>query len=118
MARRLIRFFLVLCIGWQALASAGAGVVFAEVQHLGHALLHFKGVAHHHDAHDEGVHLDDSVASAVHVVLDTGVFAPALMPAPTAALAAVPRVRPAISADRVRLRVIPDGLERPPRSLA
>lgn len=97
MRRRLTTFFLMLCLGWQSLAYAGAEVLVSDGDELVHAMLHFEGEAHHHDHHDHhdhdgldlaadagdahgaGFHQDDSPASVNHVVDDACVFAPALL---------------------------------------
>jgi hypothetical protein len=80
-----------------------------------HELLHFHGVAHHHDEHGDGVHKDDSMASTVHFLADAAQFSPAL-PSPHGA---TPRVRvaerPLVAQLPARALWLPDGLDRPPK---
>ena len=110
--------FLILCMGWQSLAFAGCGALVAHEEQEQHELLHFQGVAHHHDDHAEDFHEDDSVASTLHALSDASQFSPALpslqacCPGLTDAdQASVERVHP-------RGQLLPDGLERPPKPMA
>lgn len=69
---------------WQSLAHAGITVVMADAHEHQHALMHFKGEAHHHDTHHDdddvdGVHEDSSLASAQHLASDASSYAPALL---------------------------------------
>ena len=75
---RLIKVFLILCMGWQSLAFAGFDALVAHANEEQHALLHFQGVAHHHDDHAEDFHEDDSIASTLHALSDASQFSPAL----------------------------------------
>ena len=70
MLKRLVTVFLILCMGWQSLAFAGFGALVAHEEHAQHELLHFQGVAHHHDDHADGFHEDNSTASTVHGLSD------------------------------------------------
>lgn len=118
MLRRLVIGFVMLCTGWQSLAHAGFAALTAHEDQQRHELLHFEGIAHHHDAHGEGIHEDDSVASVLHVLADASQFAPvlpcapALWPAVAAADRALTEHRPE------RPWLLPRGLDRPPKPLA
>jgi hypothetical protein len=79
MHRTLTAFLLMICLCWQAVACAGAGVLVAGSQEQSHARLLFEGVGHHHDAHDGGIHLDESADSVQHAMSDACVHAPALL---------------------------------------
>lgn len=119
MCRRLTTFFLMLCMCWQALAYAGSAVVMADAEEVAHAAMHFEGEAHHHDDHDSlddgGIHQDDSLASAQHLMDEACVFAPALIPVVHLSL---PSVQPDAPVATIAAAAPPpflDGLERPPR---
>lgn len=122
MFRRLVAIVLTLCMGWQSLAFAGAGVVLADADEQAHELLHFERAAHHHhddhDDHDHGVHQDDSDASVTHVVSDAGLFSPALMSLPVLAFLQPRPERPEAAALPAHPLPFLDGLERPPRPAA
>lgn len=118
MFRRLFAFVLTICLSWQSLAYAGAGVALAEAQEQLHELLHFEGVAHHHDDHDGGLHQDESTASFTHVAADAGLFAPALMSVPTLAFSKPMSDRPEATVMTAHPLPFLDGLERPPRPAA
>jgi hypothetical protein len=118
MTRRLLAFLLTLCLFWQSLAFAGAGVVVAEAQEHLHELLHFEGTAHHHDDHDGALHQDESSASETHVATDAGLHAPALMPLPMPAMPSLPSARPDEAVPQARPHPVLDGPERPPRLTA
>jgi hypothetical protein len=120
MRRGLTTFILMLCMCWQALAHAGIAVVLADHEEQEHALMHFEAQGHHHDDDGDanGVHEDQSLASAQHLASDCGVYAPVLMtwvdlrlpqlpPAMPAQIAAAPPPPPCLA-----------GPERPPKSLS
>ncbi len=119
MRRRLTTFLLMLCMCWQALAYAGSAVVLADADEVAHAAMHFEGEAHHHDdddgLEDGDIHQDDSLASALHLMDDACVFAPALIPVVHLPL---PRLQPDMPVASTATAAPPpflDGLERPPR---
>ncbi|MEH0168525.1 hypothetical protein [Roseateles microcysteis] len=120
MFRRLVAFILTLCMCWQSLAYAGAGVVMAQTDDHEHALMHFEGTSHHHDEHGgaDGWHQDESAASTGHLSADACVFPPALVFLPTIELQAPVSMQP----ESVLQAFLPlpflDGLERPPRLTA
>ena len=118
MARKLGTFFLVLCMGWQSLAFAGFGALVAHEEQEQHELLHFQGVAHHHDGHAEDFHEDNSTASTVHGLSDTCQFSSAL-PSPQCSLALLPGTYQ-LSLEHFfsRGQLLPDGLDRPPKPRA
>jgi hypothetical protein len=106
---------LVLCLCWQSLAQAGSNVALAGDSELAHAVMHFHGEAHHHDAHDGGIHQDDSAASTQHLLDDACLYAAALVPH-----VAQPHLPPATTARRAEMASpapcpFLGGLERPPR---
>ncbi len=115
---RLAKVFLILCMGWQSLAFAGFDALVAHANEEQHALLHFQGVAHHHDDHAEDFHEDDSIASTLHALSDASQFSPALPSPQTCCLGLTDADQP--SAERVlpRVQLPPDGLERPPKPMA
>ena len=109
---QLVKVFLIICMGWQSLAFAGVGALVAHANEEQHALLHFQGVAHHHDEHAEDFHEDDSVASTLHALSDASQFSQACGPGLNDAdHPSVERVPP-------RGQLLLDGLERPPKPIA
>jgi hypothetical protein len=118
MVRNIFKVLLILCMGWQSLAFAGFGAVVAHEEQAQHELLHFEGVAHHHDEHGDGFHEDDSLASTMHVLADSGQFAPAL-PAPQGDLPCLLGTNePFVDLLYARALWLPDGLDRPPKTSA
>ena len=107
--------FLILCMGWQSLAFAGFGALVAHEEQEQHELLHFQGVAHHHDEHAEDFHEDDSMASTEHALSDASQFSPAL-PSPQVSSPGLPGTDQ-LSVDLLlfRAQLLPDGLDRPPK---
>jgi len=115
MSRRLSTFFLMLCMCWQSLAYAGAGVLVAEGEALAHAVMHFEDHAHHHDGHGGALHQDESSDSMQHAMDDGCVCAPAL-------LADLVMLLPVVRPDAPMESLFSDpplpflrGLERPPK---
>lgn len=117
MRRRLTTFLLMLCMCWQSLAYAGAGVLVAEGEELVHAMLHFEGKAHHHDGHDGDFHQDESPASVQHAMNDACVFAPALLADVSLPLLSVCAAPPAEAHASEPPLPILSGPERPPKAL-
>lgn len=115
MLRRLTPFFLILCICWQSLAFAGAGLWVTEGEDAEHALLHFETAAHHHDEHNGDFHQDDSTASVKHALGDAGIFAPGLMPSFGPALHASTSAPPLMAVYIEPPPPLLQGLERPPK---
>ncbi len=116
--RQLVKVFLILCMGWQSLAFAGVGALVAHVNEEQHALLHFQGVAHHHDDHAEDFHEDDSIASTLHVLSDASQLSPALPSPQTSCLGLTNSNQPFVELVLPRGQLLPDGLERPPKPMA
>jgi hypothetical protein len=115
---QLLKVFLILCMSWQSLAFAGFDALVAHANEEQHALLHFQGVAHHHDDHAEDFHEDDSVASTLHALSDASQFSPAL-PSPQACCTGLTDAdQPSIERVLSRGQLLPDGLERPPKPMA
>lgn len=118
MFRRTVSLIVTLCLCWQALAFAGVGAVVAPSEDQRHALLHFEGVAHHHDGHGDGFHEDASPASLQHVAADAGQFSVALVSSPVLLMPWVPPQRPRSHGPLALAPPYLDGLERPPRPAA
>ena len=115
---RLIKVFLILCMGWQSLAFAGFDALVAHANEEQHALLHFQGVAHHHDDHAEDFHEDDSIASTLHALSDASQFSPALPSPQTCCLGLTDADQASVERVLPRVQLPPDGLERPPKPMA
>lgn len=119
MLARMVRFIittcLIICTGWQSLAFAGFAALVADEDRKQHELLHFEGVAHHHDAHGDHFHQDDSLASTIHVLSDAGQFAPVL-PSQQGSLPGMPgSEQPTADYLTSRALMMPNGLDRPPK---
>ena len=115
---QLVKVFLIICMGWQSLAFAGVGALVAHANEEQHALLHFQGVAHHHDDHAEDFHEDDSTASTLHALSDASQFSPAL-PSPQACCPGLSgAVQPSVEPGLSRAQLQPDRLDRPPKRMA
>jgi hypothetical protein len=115
MLRRFASTLLILCLSWQSLALAGLGALVAHEDQEQHELLHFQGVAHHHDEHGDGIHEDDSMASTMHVLADSAQFSPAL-PSPVGSVPCLSGAdQPFVVQLPARAFLLPDGLDRPPK---
>jgi hypothetical protein len=118
MLRNLVTVFLILCMGWQSLAFAGFGALMAHEEQKQHELLHFQGVAHHHDDHADDFHEDNSAASTVHVLCDASQFSSAL-PTPQSSTPVLPGTdQPSVDSPPSRGQLLPDELDRPPKPTA
>lgn len=116
MRRVLTVVLLLLSLGWQAFAFAGAAPGMQAGEDLGHALLHWTEEAHHH--HDDGsVTLDRSDESLEHVQFGAAGPGMALLNDPTwhpaATLAEPPRD---LASPEPPWPDLP-GLRKPPRAL-
>jgi hypothetical protein len=79
MGRSAVLLALVLAMLWQAVALARPGSTVNVLADLAHAALHWQQEAHHH--HDDGsFQLDDSPASAFHLLSDHLTATAALLP--------------------------------------
>jgi len=118
MLKSLVKVFLILCMGWQSLVFAGFGALVAHQEQEQHELLHFQGVAHHHDEHAEDFHEDKSTASTAHCLSDACQFSSAL-PTPHCSLPLLPGTYH-LSKERYfsRGQLLPDSLDRPPKPTA
>jgi hypothetical protein len=118
MLKSLVKVFLILCMGWQSLVFAGFGALVEHQEQEQHELLHFQGVAHHHDEHAEDFHEDKSTASTAHCLSDACQFSSAL-PTPQCSLPLLPGTYH-LSVDRYfsRGQLLPDSLDRPPKPTA
>lgn len=83
-----------------------------------HELLHFEGVAHHHDDHDDGVHEDESMASTMHVLADAIQFSPAVPSSLEPVLSLSGSDRPTMLRPHAHAWLFPKGLDRPPKHTA
>ena len=118
MLKQLVTAFLILCMGWQSLAFAGFDALVAHEEHEQHELLHFQGVAHHHDDHAEDFHEDNSTASTVHGLSDASQFSSAL-PTSQGSSPGLPGAdQPSVEHLLSRAQLLPGGLDRPPKPLA
>lgn len=118
MLSRLAALFLILCMGWQSLAFAGFGALVAHQDQEHHELLHFQGVAHHHDEHAEDFHEDNSMASAVHALSDASHFSPVL-PSPQGSSPGLTGAdQPSLERLLPKALLLPNGLDRPPKPAA
>lgn len=94
-------------------------MLVADDHEVGHALLHFEGNAHHHEGHDDDqddpIHEDASLASLMHIVVDDGVFSPAMLFTSSFTTLKLDPTRPTVISDLGYPSPFLDGLERPPR---
>jgi hypothetical protein len=105
-------------MGWQSLVFAGFGALVAHEEQEQHELLHFQGVAHHHDDHADDFHEDKSTASTAHCLFDACQYSSAL-PSPHCSLPVLLGTYH-LAAERYfsRGQLLPDGLDRPPKPSA
>lgn len=106
--------FMLVAILWQTVVMAIPGSTMNALADLGHAALHWQEESHHH--HEDGsYHLDDSVASAQHVLSD---HVSATVPLGVAVSLQFPPLGLAAPGG-LHDKVVPDptldGLLRPPR---
>ncbi|MDM4765402.1 DUF2946 family protein [Pelomonas sp. SE-A7] len=117
MLRRALALLLTVCLCWQSMAFAGVEVLVRQGQAQQHALMHFKGEAHHHHDEHGGLHKDQSTASTQHAMDDACMFCVALLPDLLALN--LPMLRPAapleLAAVEPPLPCLP-GLDRPPKT--
>ena len=118
MLNSLVKVFLILCMGWQSLVFAGFGALVAHEEQEQHELLHFQGVAHHHDDHAEDFHEDDSIASTLHVLSDASQFSLALPSPQCSSPVLVGAYQLPLARFFSRGQLLPDGLDRPPKPRA
>lgn len=115
MPRLLTLIVLLVCLGWQAWASAQAGLATAVDGDAAHALLHWSEAAHHHQGGD--IQLDDSDASLSHVQCDHACCGSAAPPCREPVLGDVsPREAVPLTAQGQAPAPYPDRLLRPPRA--
>ncbi|MBS0340620.1 MAG: hypothetical protein JSS56_08830 [Proteobacteria bacterium] len=123
MRRGLVLVLLLMTFMSQVLAMAGRADALGHIKNTkntktdSHAVLHWKGQAHHHQV-DGTLALDDSTASTQHLLVDHVLAEPGL---PSSLYISVPLV--------ARAQLLPDnellmpgphlaGLRRPPRLVA
>ena len=116
MMARMFVIVTVICLFWQAMAFAGTRVVVATDAAEMHEFMHFAKASHHHEAHSDDVHQDESLESMQHALADCSVF-PALtaLPEPGGKSESSPPLVPVVPSLVGTVGV--GGLDRPPRSL-
>ena len=115
MLKRVLILILMLSVGWQSLsfAKSQSPQLDAENQEL-HTLLHLQGTAHHHHE-DGGIHIDDSIASDLHMLFD-GCACVSILPTVIAVESSfIPGHRPRADLSPERLQLFSQGLDRPPK---
>jgi len=114
MRRSAILFVMLFAMLWQSVALARPGSTVNVLADLEHAALHLQEEGHHH--HDDGTfHLDDSQASAFHVLSDHLTVTTALLPAVLHHFPPSTSSRPGGLHDARVPDPFLDGLLRPPR---
>lgn len=117
MRRGVVLLLLFMTVVSQFLAIAGRADALGLAQDDSHAVLHWKGEAHHH-LEDGALQHDASDASSQHLLVDYVLTAPVLLSAQLASLPLVVGERPS-SLEKL---LVPDpclpGLKRPPRRTA
>ena len=69
MHHRLLLVLLVISAVWQSFVIGGQASAFGEAKEIAHALLHWQGVAHHHQDDGSVMH-DGSDESMQHLAID------------------------------------------------
>jgi|688.fasta_scaffold322149_2 hypothetical protein len=117
MVRRFTVLLVLFAMVWQAVAMARPGSTVNVMSDLAHAALHWQEQAHHH--HDDGsLHLDDSQASVLHVMLDHVTVTNALLPSGPQEFPPGASERPCGPQGARTSAPFIDGLLRPPRLLS
>ncbi len=134
--RTMATFLTTLCLFWQSAVHAGVATQILNGLEQSHALMHFLGISHHHhqDESDEltthrhdttqensdetlNVHQDASAQSQKHILVDFGIYLPAIvedsLKLPTFLVWQVNLSSDTISWSSAELKLI----ERPPRHL-
>lgn len=116
MRRGLVLVFLVMTVVSQFLAIAGRADAPGHVQEDSHAMLHWKGQAHHH-LEDGALQHDESDASTQHLLVDYVLTAPGLLSSRLATLPVVVGERPSsLDTPSTPDPYLP-ALKRPPRRI-
>lgn len=115
MRRSAVLLVMLFALLWQTVAMARPGSTMNALADLEHAALHWQEEGHHH--HEDGsYHLDDSVASAQHVLSDHVSATVALVVATSHHFPPMGSAAP----DGLHVKAVPDpaldGPLRPPRS--
>lgn len=116
--RHLLAVLLLLSILCQSFVSAGHESARGHPggEAVDHAMMHWTGVAHHHD--DRGsIHQDNSSDSIVHLLTDTGSSASVLVH-PPALQVVIRRLPGVLYADAMSPPPYLDGIRRPPRQFS
>jgi hypothetical protein len=117
---RFVAIFLLLSIFFQPFATAGRADAneHTEKAEVEHAVIHWEGIAHHHDTHGSA-HQDNSDESVQHILADVVLSATAvLLPTPFVSFLPERAAPPRATSESSGPSRYPDGLRRPPRLLA
>ena len=114
MRRSAVLLVMLFAMLWQTVAVARAGSTMNALADLEHAALHWQEEGHHH--HEDGsYHLDDSNASAQHVLSDHVSATTALMVTASHHFPPLGSAAPRCLHDTLVPNPTLDGLLRPPR---
>lgn len=115
MRRSAVLLVMLFAMLWQTVAVARAGSTMNALADMEHASLHWQEEGHHH--HEDGsYHLDDSIASAQHVLNDHLSATVALGVTPSHHFPPLGSAAPGGLHDAPVPNPTLDGLLRPPRS--
>lgn len=124
--RKLLLLFLMLILPLQMIAAAERGITHATEGSqdaqvaMQHAIAHAEHIAHHHHSNDGSMHMDDSQASAQHLLDCEKACAMSFM-LPTAhhlSFEALPQVVPTFLSEFIPERTTSPPLRPPPVALA
>lgn len=114
MRRAAVLLTVLFAMLWHSVALARVGSTVNVLADLEHAALHWQEEGHHH--HDDGsYHVDDSNASAQHVLSDAVSATAALMPSASHHFPPLGSAVPGGLHEKVVPDPTLDGLLRPPR---
>ena len=115
MRRSAVLLVMLFAMLWQSVALARVGSTVNALADMEHAALHWQGEGHHH--HEDGsYHLDDSTASAQHVLGDHVSAVTALMAAVSNDAPLQGSTAPGGLHEILAPNPTLDGLLRPPRA--
>jgi hypothetical protein len=115
MRRSAVLLVVLFAMLWQAMAVARAGSTTNSPADMEHAALHWQEKSHHH--HEDGsYHLDDSIASAQHVLSDHVSATVGLVVTPSHHFPTLGSAAPRGLHETLVPSPTLDGLLRPPRS--
>lgn len=96
MRLRLVHLLLMASAFWQVFVIGGWASPFGESKEMEHAMLHWQGLAHHHQ-HDGSIAQDKTEESVQHVVIDGFLSAAAVWSAAPIAFPPGKAVRPVVA---------------------